>query len=65
MQYLKLDETQSIDLIKATVQLAKNARTQYLNETKSEKMPWIVGSIGPYGAHLHDASEYTGRLLIN
>lgn len=23
-------------------------------------IPWIVGSIGPYGAHLHDGSEYTG-----
>lgn len=23
-------------------------------------MPWIVGAVGPYGAHLHDGSEYDG-----
>lgn len=23
-------------------------------------MPWVIGSIGPYGAHLHNGSEYTG-----
>lgn len=28
-------------------------------------IPWIVGSIGPYGAHLHDGSEYTGSYADN
>jgi S-methylmethionine-dependent homocysteine/selenocysteine methylase len=60
MEFLKLDHAQSIELIKATVNLAHLARTQYLNVTKCETIPWIVGSIGPYGAHLHDGSEYTG-----
>lgn len=23
-------------------------------------MPLVVGSVGPYGAHLHDGSEYDG-----
>lgn len=26
----------------------------------SEQVPLIVGSVGPYGAHLHDGSEYDG-----
>lgn len=25
--------------------------------------PWIAGSIGSYGAHLHDFSEYTGDFV--
>lgn len=64
MEYLDLDRTKSIDLIKATVQLAHVARARFLSEMgKSNStidIPWIVGSIGPYGAHLHDGSEYTG-----
>lgn len=63
MDFLDLSEEQSIKLIKTTVELAKLARTRYLAEkieNKSHKIPWVVGSIGPYGAHLHDGSEYTG-----
>ncbi|XP_062535752.1 AP2-associated protein kinase 1 isoform X2 [Armigeres subalbatus] len=63
MDFLDLSEEDSINLIKSTVDLAKMARTQYLEEkrdNKSHKIPWVVGSIGPYGAHLHDGSEYTG-----
>lgn len=26
----------------------------------SEQQPLVVGSVGPYGAHLHDGSEYDG-----
>lgn len=25
-----------------------------------DRIPLIVGSVGPYGAHLHDGSEYDG-----
>lgn len=64
MEYLELDKKESLDLIKATVQLAHVARARFLNEVGKENsaidIPWIVGSIGPYGAHLHDGSEYTG-----
>lgn len=63
MDFLDLSEEDSLKLIKSTVELAKLARTQYLEEkrdNKSHKIPWVVGSIGPYGAHLHDGSEYTG-----
>lgn len=58
--YLQLDEAQSIDLIKKTVRLAHDAREKYLSETKDAQSPLIAASIGPYGAHLHDGSEYSG-----
>ncbi|XP_049280096.1 AP2-associated protein kinase 1 [Anopheles funestus] len=63
MDFLDLNEDESVQLIKASVELARRARTRYLAEkleNKSHKIPWVVGSIGPYGAHLHDGSEYTG-----
>uniref|UniRef100_A0A182XWW4 non-specific serine/threonine protein kinase n=1 Tax=Anopheles stephensi TaxID=30069 RepID=A0A182XWW4_ANOST len=64
MDFLDLNEDESVQLIKASVELARRARTRYLAEkklvSKSHKIPWVVGSIGPYGAHLHDGSEYTG-----
>lgn len=61
-QYLQLDKDQSLDLIKSTVQLAHLARDRFLaeNENLRTKDPMIAASIGPYGAHLHDGSEYTG-----
>lgn len=61
-QYLDLDEDQSLDLIKSTVQLAHMARDRYMaeNENAELPLPMIAASIGPYGAHLHDGSEYTG-----
>lgn len=60
-QHLDLDEDQSLELIKSTVQLAHLARNQYMSEKVNlETVPLIAGSIGPYGAHLHDGSEYTG-----
>lgn len=58
--YLQLDESQSLDLIRKTVRLAHVAREKYLAETKDVETPLIAASIGPYGAHLHDGSEYSG-----
>jgi len=59
--HLKLDREQSIELIKSTVKLAHIARDKFL-QTKGNQQdkPLIFASIGPYGAHLHDGSEYTG-----
>lgn len=61
-EYLKLSDDESYELIKSTVKLAHIARDKYLS-TKcgdSNLKPLIFASIGPYGAHLHDGSEYTG-----
>jgi homocysteine S-methyltransferase len=51
---------QSIKLIKTSVELAKQAKWQYLDETKQNKTLLIAGSVGPYGAYLANGSEYTG-----
>jgi len=62
-QHLKLDREQSIDLIKSTVKLAHVARDKFMGAAQKatdDNGPWIFASIGPYGAHLHDGSEYTG-----
>ncbi len=47
--------------------IAKRARTTYLKSRpppleidEDEGLPLIAGSVGPYGACLHDMSEYTG-----
>lgn len=57
---LRLSELESLDLIRKTVRFAHTAREKYLQETKSDEKPRIAGVIGPYGAVLHDGSEYTG-----
>ncbi|XP_030384145.1 uncharacterized protein LOC115631515 [Scaptodrosophila lebanonensis] len=65
MEYLELDEEESIELIKKTVRLAHVAMDKYKAEyyQSHQKIPenkFIIASIGPFGAHLHDGSEYTG-----
>lgn len=62
-EYLNLDRTESCELIKSTVKLAHIARDKFLSskiERDYQQKPMIFASIGPYGAHLHDGSEYTG-----
>ncbi|XP_055637116.1 homocysteine S-methyltransferase-like [Toxorhynchites rutilus septentrionalis] len=61
MEYLNLDEEASLQLIKSTVKLAQMARTKFLAENEASEIPLLVASVGPYGAHLHDGSEYTGE----
>ncbi|XP_063703010.1 uncharacterized protein LOC134832784 isoform X2 [Culicoides brevitarsis] len=59
--YLQLDEDESLDLIRKTVRLAHDARNKFLAEnTQNASTPLIAASIGPYGAYLHDGSEYSG-----
>lgn len=60
-EHLNLSREQSIDLIKSTVKLAHDARDKFLSSNdKIQQSPLIFASIGPYGAHLHDGSEYNG-----
>jgi len=58
-----LSESQSIELINRSVQLAKNARDEFWSDEKNRinrQYPLIAGSVGPYGAFLADGSEYRG-----
>lgn len=50
------------ELIASSVSLAKMARQQYLDDNPgTDPLPIVAASIGPYGATLHDGSEYRGN----
>ena len=57
-----LTETQAIELLRLTVQLAQEARAEFwtLGKEKGQLRPLIAASIGPYGAYLANGAEYTG-----
>lgn len=58
-----LDKNQAIELIKKSVQIAKDARDEFWSDEKNRvnrNYPLIAGSVGPYGAFLADGSEYRG-----
>jgi homocysteine S-methyltransferase len=48
-------------LIVSSVTLALQARDEFLHDNPdTDRTPLIAASVGPYGAMLHDGSEYTG-----
>ncbi|XP_058982333.1 uncharacterized protein LOC131804063 [Musca domestica] len=66
MKYLNLNRDQSIQLIRKSVKLAKEARERYLDNLKAtsgacNETILVMGAVGPYGAVLHDGSEYSGN----
>lgn len=65
MKHLSISEEESIKLLHKAVHLAKTAVNDYTKEVidnndVENKNPMIVASCGPYGASLHDGSEYNG-----
>lgn len=49
-------------VIVSSVKLAEQAREEFLRDNPdTHRAPLIAASIGPFGAALHDASEYTGQ----
>lgn len=64
MKYLEVSKSEATDLIKLSATLARKAVSEYKKEIKDLKVdnpePLVAGSIGSYGACLHDCSEYTG-----
>lgn len=49
------------ELMLLSVELASRARDEYMNDRPGlEFVPLVAASIGPYGAMLHDGSEYKG-----
>ena len=64
MHVLQCNETEALALLKSSVELAKSARAEYLSEYSKGSNPPLIAvaaSCGPYGAILHDGSEYTGK----
>ncbi|KYN07329.1 PREDICTED: homocysteine S-methyltransferase YbgG-like [Cyphomyrmex costatus] len=62
MKYLKVSEQESLELLNVSVNVARKAVNDYIREAciPYESKPMIAGSCGPYGAYLHNGSEYTG-----
>jgi len=65
MKYLDITEAESLKIIRKAVDYAKDAVNVYSKEIENaihvmNRKPLIAGSCGPYGACLHDGSEYTG-----
>ncbi|XP_050503802.1 homocysteine S-methyltransferase isoform X3 [Diabrotica virgifera virgifera] len=59
-KHLNMTKEEGYNLIKDSVKMAKTAVERYLKEYPEARKPLIAGSVGPYGASLHDGSEYTG-----
>ena len=61
-----LSEQQADDLIVKSVELACAARKQFLEaHPQTGFTPIVAASIGPYGAAMHDGSEYTGEYEVD
>ncbi len=61
---LASDEADRLMLLSVT--LAARARDEFLAENPSrQRAPLIAASLGPYGAMLHDGSEYTGAYAVS
>uniref|UniRef100_A0A1B6KMJ4 Hcy-binding domain-containing protein n=1 Tax=Graphocephala atropunctata TaxID=36148 RepID=A0A1B6KMJ4_9HEMI len=63
--YLNLDKEESIELIKESVEFVKKAIALELGDESygNQRRVLIAGSVGPYGAGLHDGSEYRGEYV--
>lgn len=60
--HLGLEEGECFNLIKKAVELARQAVDEEAAKSSNNgKKVKIAGSVGPYGACLHDGSEYTGE----
>lgn len=58
-----LRESDALNLIARSVELAIEARDMFwaeAGETSGRPLPFVAGSVGPYGAYLADGSEYRG-----
>lgn len=65
-QHLSVTEREALRLISSSVDIARRACSKFLADAPQGvggSPPWIAGSVGPYGACLHDRSEYTGAYV--
>lgn len=60
---INVDEAK--DLIKRSVQVAESAREKAYRQgiNSTERTLLVAGSVGPFGAYLHDGSEYRGDYI--
>ncbi|XP_073708518.1 homocysteine S-methyltransferase YbgG [Garra rufa] len=62
VKYLGLQPEEAQQMIMSGVQLAKETVCEFMSNSPEldRRQPVVAGSVGPYGAFLHDGSEYTG-----
>lgn len=68
-KYMNISEEGSLNIFSKAVDYAKEAINLYKKEINNKEHvvnanPLIAGSVGPYGACLHDGSEYTGKYCL-
>lgn len=54
------DDAETEELLRRSVELAKNAVRRYRGGSRTGGLPLVAASVGPYGAARHDGSEYRG-----
>ncbi|KAK2889194.1 hypothetical protein QQF64_028706 [Cirrhinus molitorella] len=62
VRYLGLRPEEAQQMIMSGVQLAKETVREFMSNSpvsEDRREPVVAGSVGPYGAFLHDGSEYT------
>jgi len=56
-----LDADETTALLRRSVELAQSARARYRRDNPADRRElFVAASVGPYGAILHDGSEYRG-----
>ncbi|KAM9482351.1 homocysteine S-methyltransferase YbgG isoform 2-T2 [Clarias gariepinus] len=62
IKHLGVKSEEAENLIMSGVRLAKESAVDFMASclTTDRKAPLVAGSVGPFGAFLHDGSEYTG-----
>ncbi|GGF26837.1 homocysteine S-methyltransferase YbgG [Halobacillus andaensis] len=62
-----IEEKEAFELMKKTVELARQARDDFWKggESTNRPKPLVAGSVGPYGAYLADGAEYIGNYGVS
>lgn len=60
-----ISEEEALQLVALSVELAQEARREFLAENPRATPLLIAGSVGPYGAFLADGSEYRGDYILS
>lgn len=58
--YLNIEKEESLEIIRNSVRLARKGIELAQQQAGQKFNVRVAGSVGPYGAYLHDGSEYTG-----
>ncbi|OWF53677.1 uncharacterized protein LOC110446078 [Mizuhopecten yessoensis] len=62
-QELQITEDEAVRLMFSGTKIARDAWREASDSIRTERKCWVAGSVGPYGACLHDGSEYSGTYM--